>query len=105
VNGETIDVRGNEGFPRTHLEAMSFGLPIVGTDIAGVREQVEHGTNGLVVPPSDPAALADALEQLITAPDLRKRMGRAGRQRVEERFSTQACVRGAMNVYSSLLPA
>jgi glycosyltransferase involved in cell wall biosynthesis len=103
-NDKAIDVRGNEGFPRTHLEAMSFGLPIVGTAIAGVREQVEDGVNGFVVPPSDKLALADALEKLLADPTLRLQMGKAGRERVQSLFSTDAYVSGVMNVYKSLIP-
>lgn len=103
-NDKAIDVRGNEGFPRTHLEAMSFGLPIVGTAIAGVREQVEDGVNGFIVPPSDKLALADALEKLLAAPTLRLQMGKAGRARVQSRFSTGAYVSGVMDVYKSLIP-
>jgi glycosyltransferase involved in cell wall biosynthesis len=102
MNGRIVAVQGNEGFPRTHLEAMCFGLPIVGTDIAGVREQVEHGTNGLVVPPSDPEALADALERMLSNAQERERMGRAGRERVLNRFSTSAYVEGVTDVYREL---
>jgi len=97
-----IEVRGNEGFPRTHLEAMVFGLPVVGTRIAGVPEQVADGETGFVVEPGDPAALADALEKLVRDAGLRARMGEAGRRRVEERFSTAAYVRGVMAVYDEV---
>jgi len=97
------DVRGNEGFPRTHLEAMSFSLPVIGTRIAGVPEQVEHGVTGFVVEPSDPQALAQALETLLKSPDLRRQMGHAGRERVEALFSTDAYVAGVTRVYRDLL--
>lgn len=103
-NNKETDVRGNEGFPRTHLEAMSCGLPIVGTDIAGVREQVEDGVNGFVVPPSDNLALAEALERLLADPTLRLQMGKAGRERVQSCFSTDTYVSGVMSVYKSLIP-
>ena len=100
----TVTIDGNEGFPRTHLEAMYFGLPIVGTDIAGVREQVDHGVNGLVVPPSDPIALADALETLLKDGQLRSQLGQAGRDRVQRDFSTTAHVTAMVNLYQDLLP-
>jgi glycosyltransferase involved in cell wall biosynthesis len=103
MDGRVIDVRGSEGFPRTHLEAMCFGLPVVGTDVAGVREQIVDGVNGFVVPPSDPAALADALETLLAEPALRTRMGEAGRRRVLRDFSTQAYVESVLEVYEALL--
>jgi glycosyltransferase involved in cell wall biosynthesis len=99
----TIEVRGNEGLPRTHLEAMCFGLPIVGTAIAGVREQIEDGVNGFVVPPADPAALAMALERLLIDPALRASMGAAGLARVQRLFSTAAYVDGVLGVYEALL--
>jgi glycosyltransferase involved in cell wall biosynthesis len=98
-----VAVGGNEGFPTTHLEAMTFGLPIVGTDIAGVREQITDGVNGYVVPPGDALALADALERLLQDADLRSRLGQAGRERVEQKFSTAAHVQGMVQVYRELL--
>jgi glycosyltransferase involved in cell wall biosynthesis len=99
LGGREVEVRGNEGFPRTHLEAMQMGIPVVGTAIAGVPEQVADGETGFVVPPADPAALADALERLVRSAELRASMGRAGRERVERLFSTPAYVRGVMDVY------
>jgi glycosyltransferase involved in cell wall biosynthesis len=105
MEGRVTEVHGHEGFPRTHLEAMRFGLPIVGTRIAGVPEQVADGETGILVPPGDPAALADALERLLASPDLRGEMGRAGRERVERLFSTEAYVRGAMEVFRKAAPA
>lgn len=98
----TIQVGGNEGFPRTHLEAMFFGLPIVGTDIAGVREQVVDGMNGWVVPPGDASALAHALERLLADGTLRSRMGQAGREQVQQKFSTEAHVAAMVQVYQEL---
>ncbi len=99
-----ISVKGNEGFPRTHLEAMCYSLPIVGTDIAGVREQIEHGVNGFVVKPGDYLALADALEALLADPDLRASMGRAGREKALQKFSIDAYVAGTVAVYRQLVP-
>lgn len=97
--GATYSIKGGEGFPRTHLEAMSFGLPIVTTDNAGAREQVADGVNGYVVPPHDPSALADALEKVLADPSRRRGMGEAGKLRVQQRFSTAAYVEGVMGVY------
>jgi glycosyltransferase involved in cell wall biosynthesis len=102
---KVIDVRGNEGFPLTHLEAMQFGLPVVGTNIAGIREQIQTGKNGLIVPPGDPIALADALETLLGNPELRSQMGKAGRDLVQQQFSMNANVTQILEVYQSLLPA
>lgn len=97
-----VTVKGNEGFPRTHLEAMHFGLPVVGTDIAGVREQITDGVNGYVVPPGDALALADALEKLLQDSDLRSQMGQVGRDRVQQQFSTAVHVASMMRVYQEL---
>ena len=68
-------------------------------DIAGVREQVEDGVTGFVVPPGDPQALADALEELLADPELRTHMGLAGRERVQRLFSTDAYVSRVVQVY------
>jgi glycosyltransferase involved in cell wall biosynthesis len=64
-----------EGLPVALMEAMSVGAPIVATAVGGVPEVITDGVNGLVVPPNDPAALADALERLSSDPDLRSRLG------------------------------
>lgn len=70
-----------EGMPRSIIEAMLSGLPVVATRIRGAREQVVDGETGLLVPVGDPAALAAALGRLVADPALRARMGAAGRAR------------------------
>jgi lipopolysaccharide/colanic/teichoic acid biosynthesis glycosyltransferase len=70
-----------EGFPRSVLEAMSTGLPVIATDIRGCREAVVQGETGLLVPPRDGKALAAAVSRLLRDPDLALSMGAAGRQR------------------------
>jgi glycosyltransferase involved in cell wall biosynthesis len=70
-----------EGMPRSIIEAMMTGLPVVATDIRGTREEVVQGETGLLVPVRDEAALRRALARLIEAPDLRARLGAAGRRR------------------------
>ncbi|MEB3329557.1 MAG: glycosyltransferase family 4 protein [Candidatus Sericytochromatia bacterium] len=81
-----------EGLPVSILEAMATGLPVVATDIRGCREEVVAGETGLLVPTRDAARLAEALEQLLGDPDLRARMGAAGRARVAALFDErQAC--------------
>lgn len=70
-----------EGFPRSVIEAMSAGLPVVATDIRGSREAVIHEKTGLIVPPRDGVALAEAVARLLDNPQEALVMGRAGRER------------------------
>ncbi len=69
-----------EGLPKAILEAMALGVPPVVTRMGGMAEVVQDGVNGLVVPPSDPQALAAAISRLAGAPDLRARLGQAARE-------------------------
>jgi glycosyltransferase involved in cell wall biosynthesis len=66
---------------------MALGVPVVSVDVAGVKELVEHGTTGFIRPQRDAQGLADALVRLATDDHLRRRMGEAGRERVEREFS------------------
>lgn len=61
------------------VEAMITGCPVVASDVGGLREIVRHGSTGLLVPPGDPGALAEALDNLLDNPDLRRRMGEAAK--------------------------
>jgi glycosyltransferase involved in cell wall biosynthesis len=69
-----------EGVPRVLLEAMASGLPIVVSDVAGVPTLVLHEVNGLLVPPAEPTAIADAVERLIQDGELRRRLIATGRR-------------------------
>lgn len=75
-----------EGMPRSIIEAMASGLPVVATNIRGCREEVVDGDTGLLVPVRDARALATALNRLVDGPALRERMGRAGHQRAQALF-------------------
>jgi len=81
-----------EGIPVALLEAMSHGLPVVGTSAGGVPELLADGS-GLLVPPADPAALADALARLAADAALRRSLGEAGRARIERDFASDEVVR------------
>ena len=70
---------GQESFGIALVEAMAAGLPVVATDIPGFREVVSDGTEGLLVPPRDPEALAAGLVRVLTEPGLAARLGEAGR--------------------------
>jgi len=74
-----------EGIPVSLVEAMAHGLPALATATGGIPELFDEGA-GLLVPPADPRALADALEQLVRDQDLRARLGAAGRLRIEEQY-------------------
>ena len=92
-----------EGLPRSVMEAMGAGLPVVGTDVNGINELVINGETGFLVPPKDPAALADGIEKLVRDPDLRRRMGEAGRLRITREFSLENMVRSYEHVYKELV--
>jgi glycosyltransferase involved in cell wall biosynthesis len=92
-----------EGIPRSLLEAAACGRAIVTTDMPGCREIVTHGYNGLLVPPRDAIALADAIAALVMDPARRQRMGAAGRKRVEREFSEQYVVAETLALYRKLV--
>jgi glycosyltransferase involved in cell wall biosynthesis len=75
-----------EGIPVVLMEAMAMGLPCVSTYIAGIPELIVDERDGLLVMPSDVEGLANALERLLRDPELRSRLGAAGRQRVVEKY-------------------
>lgn len=101
--GETRDVRPylrdctvyvlpsyyREGIPRTLLEAMATGRPLITTDWQGCRETVLAGENGFLVPVRDSAALALAMARFLEEPDLARRMGRRSREMARERFDVR----------------
>jgi len=94
-----------EGLPLSILEAMAAGKPVVATAIGGNDEAVVDGATGLLVPPGDPRALADAIRALLRDPERRRRLGEAGRRRAEAEFSAPAMVRRVAAVYDELLAA
>lgn len=75
-----------EGTPRTVLEALAMGRPVVTTDAPGCRETVEYGENGFLVPVKDVSALAAALDRFILDPELAPSMGKASRRIAEEKY-------------------
>jgi colanic acid/amylovoran biosynthesis glycosyltransferase len=75
-----------EGVPVVLMEAMAMELPVVATDVMGVRELVNDGVNGLLVRPSRSDLMADAIDRLATDADLRRRLGGAGRETVTREF-------------------
>ncbi|MHC5113692.1 MAG: glycosyltransferase family 4 protein [Planctomycetota bacterium] len=90
-----------EGMPYVLMEAMCLGLPIVATDVGGTRLAVEHGENGLVVEPGNPAALAEALASVLADDAFRERLGAASRER-SARFTADEMVRSTVALYRDL---
>ena len=79
----------SEGMPQAVLEAINCGLPVVATRVAGIPEAVTDGKTGVLVPPSDPEALAAALARLLESAHLRKRLVAAARERVVRDFDIE----------------
>ena len=94
-----------EGLPKALLEAAASGRPMVAADVPGCREIVIDNETGLLVPPRDGIALADALGRLAGDPALRQRLGSAARQRVLDHFSQDRIASETLALYRSLAPA
>jgi len=92
-----------EGAPKALVEACAAGRAVVTTDTPGCRQIVQAGENGLLVPPRDATALAAAMRLLIENPDLRRRMGQAGRMRAESEFGIERVVQRHLEIYRELL--
>lgn len=78
-----------ECFPYAILEAMAMGVPAVCTAVGGLGEMIDDGVTGRLVPPRDPAALADGILDVIADPGRRAQMGRAARLRLEDNFTLE----------------
>lgn len=94
-----------EPFGRVVIEAMAMQKPVVATTVGGVPEIVDDGVTGILVPPADTAALAQALEQLIPDREKRITMGMKGRERVKEFFPLTKHVQQIQNLYATILSA
>jgi glycosyltransferase involved in cell wall biosynthesis len=96
---------GGEGVPKALIEAAACERAIVATDVPGCRDIVQHGTNGLLVPAKNPAALAEAIAQLLADATLRAEMGRRGREIAVNEFSEEKVIQQTLALYSRLLNA
>jgi glycosyltransferase involved in cell wall biosynthesis len=91
-----------EGLPRTLLEAAATGLPLIGSDMPGVREAINHGVNGMLIPPKDSAALARAVEELADDPEKAERYGRESLKRAQNEFDHNRVVGEYQKMYDEL---
>jgi glycosyltransferase involved in cell wall biosynthesis len=94
-----------EGLPGSVIEAMAAGLPVVGTNVNGIREIVVPGETGLLVAPDDADALADALGALLADARLREEMGRRGRERAETEYSIDRLVERKITLFREIAAA
>jgi glycosyltransferase involved in cell wall biosynthesis len=93
----------NESFPYVILEAMSVGLPVVATAVGGIGEAIRDRVEGALVPPRDPIALAGGIGALLADREARARLGAAGYERVQTRFTAERMIEGVTGVYRDLL--
>ena len=89
---------GMDNLPTVIMEAMASGLPVISTATAGIPEMVEAGETGLLVPPDDPSALAEAITTLISQPKEARRLGARGRERAAEKFSIETNVKALVEI-------
>ena len=92
-----------EGFPRSTLEAMRAGIPVIVSRVGGAAEAVIEGETGFVVEPGDVATLAERLARLRDDAELRAAMGSAGRRRYEERFTFERMYAETAAIYAEAL--
>ncbi len=88
-----------EGLPKALIEACAMARPVVTTDVAGCRDVVEDGVNGLLVPARDAAALSEALAKLVQNPQLRRQMGQRAREIAVEKFDVNLVIERTLALY------
>jgi glycosyltransferase involved in cell wall biosynthesis len=99
-----VDARGDtEGLGVVLLEAMSYGVPVIGSNLGGITDIIVDGETGLLVPAQNSAALAAAIERLATDPALAARLGAAGSRHVRQHFSWPAIIAQWQECYAAAL--
>ena len=94
-----------EGLPIGLIEAMAAGLPVVGTNVQGIRDVIAPDVDGILLEPGDVPGLQGALTRLIGDPSRRLRLGHAGREKAERKYSLEVCVREYEQLFLSLASA
>jgi glycosyltransferase involved in cell wall biosynthesis len=100
---QVLENGDRDGIPNVLFEAMVCGVPVISTRIPGVCELVEHQKNGFLVEQRNSPALADAMELLLSSPDLRNELAREGRQTVLGNFTRESSARNVYSILSSVL--
>src|SRR5207244_12389514 len=94
-----------EAIPQVIPQALAVGTPVVASTVGGSPELIRDGENGRLVPPADPAALAEAILALLREPERARAMARAGQAMVRERYTIDATMTRTADVYRALLGA
>jgi len=94
---------GTEALGLVTLEALASGRPVIASNLDGIPESFVEGEHGLLVPPGDVTALAQAMERLSVDASLRQRMGATGRAHVDANFSRQVLARETHDLFAQLL--
>ncbi|THI84084.1 MAG: glycosyltransferase family 4 protein [Nitrospira sp. CG24A] len=100
---QVADDGDRDGIPNVFMEAMAMGLPVVSTDVSGIPELIHHNQNGLLVPQQDVESLAKALGRLLENPELRHRLGRAGRETIVKNFVSEQSSRQLKELFSETM--
>lgn len=91
----------HEGFPVVNMEAMAMGLPVLSTRIDAVKEQINHGKEGLLVPPGDIDSLSKSLNKLLNNPGMRSELGSRGRLKAESDFAWEKQSKNMIKIYEN----
>ena len=92
----------HESSPNALIEAMGIGMPCIASDVGGIVDLIEPGKTGIRVPPQDASALAAALHQALTAPDLASKLGRNARVSIQQKFDATASLRKLEGIYQQV---
>jgi glycosyltransferase involved in cell wall biosynthesis len=95
----------SEGTTTTGMEAAACGVPVVATDVGGVREVVHHQRTGIVVPPGDVESMGSALKRLIDSPALRHQLSLEARRRAVSEFDVESCADSHLHAFLSATQA
>lgn len=97
------DTPFGESCPNVILEALACGLPVIATQVGGAGELIREGKTGYLIPPSNPHALSQALDRILSQPDYARQMGQKGRREVMARFSLEQMIEGRAALLESLI--